>query len=77
MHDSSRFPEVTRVAEVRKGLDLCPQEKSFLLARREHVRNHFAQYLGLDPAEVHPDDVPTIAFGSSGGGFRAMCYHGI
>jgi phospholipase A2 len=72
MHDSSRFPEVTRVAEVRKGLDLCPQEKSFLLRRREHVRNHFAQYLGLDPAEVHPDDVPTVAFGSSGGGFRAM-----
>ena len=72
MRNSSRYPEINHVAEVRKGLDLCPQEKTFLLSRKEHVRNHFARYLGLDPAEIHPDDVPTIAFGSSGGGFRAM-----
>jgi phospholipase A2 len=72
LHDSSRYPEVDRVAEVRKGLDLCPEEKTFLLSRKEHVRNHFAQYLGLDPTEVHPDDIPTVCFGGSGGGYRAM-----
>jgi phospholipase A2 len=37
-----------------------------------HVRDNFAKHLGLDPSEVHPDDIPIVAFGGSGGGFRAM-----
>ncbi|KIW01190.1 uncharacterized protein PV09_07239 [Verruconis gallopava] len=28
--------------------------------------------MAIDPQEVHPDDVPTIALGGSGGGLRAM-----
>ena len=70
--DPDIFPEVNRVAEVRRGLDLCPEEKAFLAKRKLHVRDHFAKYLGLDPGEVHPDDVPIVSFGGSGGGFRAM-----
>jgi phospholipase A2 len=72
IHDATLFPEVADVAMVRKGLDLCPEEKAFRLERKEHVRTHFAQYIGVDLAKIHPDDIPTIAFGSSGGGFRAM-----
>lgn len=72
IHDITRFPEIMKVAEVRKGLDLGLEERRFLEMRKVHVRNSFAKYLGLDPAEVHPDDVPTVGFGGSGGGFRAM-----
>ncbi len=36
------------------------------------MRDQFATYMGLDPSQVHPDDVPTLAFGGSGGGYRAM-----
>jgi phospholipase A2 len=72
IHNPELFPEIRNVAEVRQGLDLAPQEVAFLQQRKVHVREHFAEYLGLDPEEVHPDDVPTVAFGGSGGGFRAM-----
>jgi phospholipase A2 len=67
-----RYPEVAKIAEVRRGIDLCSEEKAFLLARKAAVRDAFAGYLELDPASVHPDDVPVIGFGGSGGGFRAM-----
>ena len=66
------FPEIQNVAEVRSGLDLAPQELAFLAARKLVVRDNFAKYLGLHEAEVHPDDIPIVAFGGSGGGFRAM-----
>lgn len=72
MVDVRCFPEIMKVAEVRRGLDLGLEERRFLQMRKVHVRNRFAKYLGLDPAEVHPDDVPTVGFGGSGGGFRAM-----
>ena len=72
LRDVERFPEIAKVAEVRHGLDLAAGEQQFFAARMDHVRDHFAGYLGLDPTEVHPDDVPVIAFGGSGGGFRAM-----
>ncbi|KAF1992411.1 putative cytosolic phospholipase A2 [Aulographum hederae CBS 113979] len=72
LRNAEMFPEVATVAEVRHGLDLCLEEKEYLSIRREHVRNHFASYIGVDPAEVHPDDIPIISFGGSGGGFRAM-----
>ncbi|KAH9817789.1 cytosolic phospholipase A2 beta-like, partial [Teratosphaeria destructans] len=72
MQDPAIFPEVDRVATVRRGLDLCPEEKAFLARRKVRVRDHFAKYLGLEPEHVHPDDVPTVSFGGSGGGLRAM-----
>lgn len=72
LDDPARFPEIAQQAVVRKGLDLCPEETAYLAARRARIRDHFAQYMGLDPAQVHPDDIPTVAFGGSGGGYRAM-----
>ena len=72
LRDSTLFPEIERVAEVRRGLDLALGEKDFFAARGIHVRDHFARYLGLDPEEVHPEDVPIVSFGGSGGGYRAM-----
>ncbi len=70
--DVQRFPELAHTAQVRRGLDLGPEERAWLAPRQAQVRGLFARYMGLDPAEVHPDDVPTIAFGGSGGGYRAM-----
>jgi cytosolic phospholipase A2 len=72
LHDPAHYPEVEHVAEVRRGLDLCIEEKEYLSDRKWHVRDAFARYMGLDPNDVHPDDVPIVAFGGSGGGFRAM-----
>lgn len=72
LHDATRYPEIKHVAEVRRGVELCSSEKLYLAQRKLRVSEHFAKYLGLDPAQVHPDDVPTIAFGGSGGGYRAM-----
>jgi phospholipase A2 len=70
--DPARFPEIAQQAVVRKGLDLCPEETTYLAARRLRVRDNFANYMGLDAAQVHPDDIPTVSFGGSGGGYRAM-----
>lgn len=70
--DDVRHPEINQVAQVRRGLDLCPDEAAFVAARQRHVRDRFAAFIGEDPATVHPDDVPTVAFGGSGGGYRAM-----
>ena len=33
INDSTLFPEVKKVAEVRRGVDLCPEEKAFLEKR--------------------------------------------
>ena len=57
---------------MRRGLDLGLEERRFVQMRKVHVRDSFAKYFGLDPAQVHPDDVPIIGFGGSGGGIRAM-----
>jgi cytosolic phospholipase A2 len=72
LRNPQRFPQVSRVAEVRRGADISPSEKVFVQDRRIHTRNHFARYIGLNLDQIHPDDVPTVAFGGSGGGFRAM-----
>ena len=70
--DSRKHPEIDQVAHVRRGLDLCAEELQYLARRKTLVRDCFCKYLGLDPAEVHVDDVPIVAFGGSGGGYRAM-----
>lgn len=72
LDDPGRFPEITQRATVRRGLDLCPEELAYLTARKTRVRGQFARYMGVDPSEVHADDIPTVAFGGSGGGYRAM-----
>jgi cytosolic phospholipase A2 len=72
INDSSRYPEVQHIAEVRRGIGLSVEEREYLTDRKWHAREAFARYMGLDPNGVHPDDVPVVAFGGSGGGFRAM-----
>jgi phospholipase A2 len=72
IQDPVRYPEVDHVAYVRRGIDLSVEEKEYLSERKWQVRDAFARYLGLDANDVHPDDVPIIAFGGSGGGYRAM-----
>ncbi|KAF2161846.1 hypothetical protein M409DRAFT_58911 [Zasmidium cellare ATCC 36951] len=72
INDPKIFPEIEKVAEVRRGLDLCPEEQNFIAKRQVNARDHFAKYMGLNPADVNPEDVPVVAFGGSGGGFRAM-----
>ncbi|KAI5370371.1 putative lysophospholipase, catalytic domain, Acyl transferase/acyl hydrolase/lysophospholipase [Septoria linicola] len=57
------FPEVARVAEGRRGLDLCTDEQTFLARRKARARDSFASYLGLDSEDVMPEDVPLVAFG--------------
>jgi len=70
--DSNLFPEIEKIAVVRRGLELCPEELEFVSKRRVNARDAFARYIGVDPEDVNPEDVPTISFGGSGGGFRAM-----
>ncbi|KAK5114850.1 hypothetical protein LTR62_002007 [Meristemomyces frigidus] len=72
MQDPKLFPEIERVAHVRRGVELCPEELTFLDRRKVRARDNLARYLGLQPEDVDPRDVPTVAFGGSGGGFRAM-----
>lgn len=72
LDDPTRFPEITQQATVRRGLDLCPEELTYLAVRKARVREQFARYMGVAPSDVHPDDVPTVALGGSGGGYRAM-----
>lgn len=72
LDDPACFPEIARKAFVRTGLDLCPEEKTYRAARRLSVRDHFARYMCVDSAQVHPDDMPIVSFGGSGGGYRAM-----
>lgn len=49
LHDPKRFPEVTRVAEVRRGLDLCQDEQRFVIARKTKMRDAFSQVPWLEP----------------------------
>jgi len=51
---------LTIARNFRSSLDICDEEKEF-------VRDKFATYIGVDA-----NDIPTIGFGGSGGGFRAM-----
>lgn len=70
--DVNRHPEIQHVAEVRRGLELCPQELEYLSKRKSLVKDAFCEYMQLTSAEVVAEDVPTVAFGGSGGGYRAM-----
>jgi len=75
--DVETFPELEWDAQVRCSSDLHADEKSAMRKRRllmsSEGTNALAQFLQLPSSEyVHPDDVPLIAIGGSGGGYRAM-----
>ncbi|CAD7067572.1 unnamed protein product [Tilletia caries] len=72
--DASRHPELTKDAHLRRDNSLCPEEVSFIAARKQHVIDSGAlkRFLQLpDDEQIHPDDIPIIAVGGSGGGYRA------
>ena len=71
-HDPSTHPEIEYSAKVRVSNDLCTDEKQFLERRKKYARIALAKYLNLKEKDIHPDDVPTIAMGCSGGGLRAL-----
>lgn len=71
-HDISINPEIEYMARVRMGKDLCMEEREFKRRRKIHTTHALAKYLEIPENEIHPEDVPTIAICSSGGGLRAM-----
>ena len=71
--DTETFPELEWDAHVRCSSELHDEEKAAIYQRRIHMSSHgantLAQFLQLpDDEYVHPDDVPLIAIGGSGGG---------
>ncbi|CAG8479875.1 3856_t:CDS:2 [Ambispora gerdemannii] len=70
--DKIRYPELDWDATVRISQDICDEEKKFVLERKEFMREKFAKYIDVDIDEIDIRDIPIIAFGGSGGGFRAM-----
>lgn len=71
-HDPYLNPEIDFSANVRVSSELCDQEKEFLQKRKKVTTAALAKYLDIPEAEIHPDDVPTIALVGSGGGLRAL-----
>ncbi|MBE3049414.1 hypothetical protein IMZ48_44330 [Candidatus Bathyarchaeota archaeon] len=71
-HDPFANPEIQYSAHVRVSDALCDEEQAFLKRRKQVAKIALARYLGIDEADVHPDDVPTIAVCGSGGGLRAL-----
>ncbi|SMQ46546.1 unnamed protein product [Zymoseptoria tritici ST99CH_3D7] len=39
INDASLYPEVVKVAQVRRSPELCPEEHAFLVKRKQHVGN--------------------------------------
>lgn len=72
LSDATLYPELAKDAELRRNNALSPEEVNFLAARRQTIAASGAlkHFLQLDH-DVHPDDVPIIALGGSGGGYRA------
>ena len=52
IQDSKTHPEVDRVAGVRRGLELCPEEQEWLSARKLRVKSAFCRYMGLRETDV-------------------------
>lgn len=76
-NDLKTYPEVDLDAFVRRSCSLHQDEQLFIRARRHriscHGNKHLNSLLGLAEDEVvDPQDVPLIALGGSGGGYRAM-----
>lgn len=71
------YPEINLDAFVRRSYSLHQDERRFIRARRHRIscqgNKHLHSLLGLAEDEVvDPQDVPLIALGGSGGGYRAM-----
>ncbi|EJU02610.1 FabD/lysophospholipase-like protein [Dacryopinax primogenitus] len=72
--DYHLYPELEWDAELRRNNALHLEEWQFVVDRRARIAQSgvLAKFLGLPPDEdIHPDDVPIIGVGGSGGGYRA------
>lgn len=75
--DTKAYPELHWDANVRRSSALHPEEVNFLRKRQQRLssqgQDHLKRFLNLPAAEkVDPRDVPLVALGGSGGGYRAM-----
>ncbi len=75
--DVKAYPELDWDATVRRSSALHPEEARFLAKRQQRISSQgedsLKYLLGLPESEdVHPLDVPLVALGGSGGGYRAM-----
>ena len=75
--DFQTYPELAWDATVRRSSSIHPTERQFIHVRNVKISslgtNSLHHFLGLPKSEqVDPQDVPLIALGGSGGGYRAM-----
>ncbi|RSL74668.1 hypothetical protein CEP51_011505 [Fusarium floridanum] len=75
--DLKTYPELQWDAQVRNGSSLHHKERSFIEARKRKISSlgddSLHRFLDLPSGEkVDPRDVPLVALGGSGGGYRAM-----
>lgn len=75
--DLRTYPEIRFDAFVRRSSSLNKDEEAFIKTRLHRISSqgnkHLHKLLGLAEDEVvDPSDVPLIALGGSGGGYRAM-----
>ncbi|KAI8578404.1 hypothetical protein K450DRAFT_247745 [Umbelopsis ramanniana AG] len=70
--NADKNPEILLDASVREGNTLSMDEQAFVNARKRNMVESFAKFIGVDPDEVHEDDLPVVGVASSGGGYRAM-----
>ncbi|KAH7312767.1 acyl transferase/acyl hydrolase/lysophospholipase [Stachybotrys elegans] len=75
--DVRAYPEINWDATVRRSSALCTEERRFIELRKHRISSQGAdslhRFLQLPPGHrVDPRDVPLIALGGSGGGYRAM-----
>lgn len=76
-NDLKTYREISLDAFVRRSSSLNKDEEAFINTRRHRIscqgNKHLHTFLGLAEDEVvDPEDVPLIALGGSGGGYRAM-----
>ncbi|PWN45551.1 FabD/lysophospholipase-like protein [Ceraceosorus guamensis] len=78
LSDTTTYPELLKDAHLRRENTLGQQEAAALAARKAWIASSGAlrRILQLDESEeIHPEDVPVVALGGSGGGYRANLRH--
>ncbi|CEH19394.1 Lysophospholipase [Ceraceosorus bombacis] len=74
LSDTTTYPELLKDAHLRRENTLGQQEAAALAARKAWIASSGAlrRFLQLNESEeIHPEDVPVVGLGGSGGGYRA------
>jgi cytosolic phospholipase A2 len=74
LKNTTLYPELEHDAHLRRNNNLSKEEEAFVTARKAYIAKSgiLKRFLQLpEDEEVHEDDVPQIALGGSGGGYRA------